>query len=946
MKYRLFDFQQDAVSQLLKKMDSMQNSYQNDGSLSAVSLTAPTGAGKTVISAAVAEGLFYGNDSYPGDADAAILWLSDSPALNKQTKNKFINACDLLNESVLEEIGPTFAKNHRKLMPGHVYFLNRQLLGKGKTLSNEVEGTRSFYDVLNDTIEDTDIHLYLFIDEAHRGLGKSGRDKGTSDSANKTIYGIIIDGQENINLPMPCVVGVSATPERFNNAMNGRKNRDMKAGVNVPVSAVRASGLIKDTIELRTPKMAANTKHQDLTQACRKLAESSRLWKKYCTDKKVFPVITPLMVIQVEDKVSKETLEELCLQIHKILPWLDISSCFANVFGAHEDITTAAGKIPYVSPENVEEKTEIRVLFAKDAVSTGWDCPRAEVIYSRRKRNDPTYIAQLIGRMIRTPLARRVDAVEELNTVACYLPEYDATTVNLVVDKLKQDNIVSDEGTHILTNAADVHFYGDTRKKVEQKISKVHSASAGALHDVPNTETSSPALTDDVSPYAAGTTRVNANESVEDISNVANSGSTNTAADEFPVADDEFSVSMDDLPDSEKELQDILDRVPNALVDDIRTSFEGIITRQVRHDKPDPFLDLWDCVDVLSADIDPDANLDAKIQSSFFNELEGDILHHPAEFKRAVNDIKNTTVSVKRVDPLTGDEFEDHEELVENDADRLVSYYKRAVSVFGGASDLVKYCLNRRMEENHDSDTQAIVRVCAAAYCMEIVQELETWAADYTEKLLDEYGPRRFAVSEENLPKWNRIDGNTKPYIERNLNIQASVTRQNMDYDRYPKHIICDDNGWAYINLFPIEKRVVETELAKSLTVAWYRNQPRNLHASLCIPYEMNGELEPMYPDFIFFEKLPNGTIARSIVDPHGDWLGDSIAKLKGYVSYLKDHPDMFASVQVVTGETDGELRYLDLKRKDVQDAIESFIGSSAKSLFNGALSRVYAPAK
>lgn len=54
----------------------------------------------------------------------------------------------------------------------------------------------------------------------------------------------------------------------------------------------------------------------------------------------------------------------------------------------------------------------------------------------------------------------------------------------------------------------------------------------------------------------------------------------------------------------------------------------------------------------------------------------------------------------------------------------------------------------------------------------------------------------------------------------------------------------------------------------------------------------------------------------------------------------------MFASVQVVTGETDGELRYLDLKRKDVQDAIESFIGSSAKSLFNGALSRVYAPAK
>ena len=58
MKYGLIDFQKDAVTELLKKMESMRRSYDADGSLSAVSLTAPTGAGKTVISAAVAEGLF------------------------------------------------------------------------------------------------------------------------------------------------------------------------------------------------------------------------------------------------------------------------------------------------------------------------------------------------------------------------------------------------------------------------------------------------------------------------------------------------------------------------------------------------------------------------------------------------------------------------------------------------------------------------------------------------------------------------------------------------------------------------------------------------------------------------------------------------------------------------------------------------------------------------
>ena len=41
-------------------MDSMQHTCAEDGSLSASSLTAHTGAGKTVILAAVTEGLFYG----------------------------------------------------------------------------------------------------------------------------------------------------------------------------------------------------------------------------------------------------------------------------------------------------------------------------------------------------------------------------------------------------------------------------------------------------------------------------------------------------------------------------------------------------------------------------------------------------------------------------------------------------------------------------------------------------------------------------------------------------------------------------------------------------------------------------------------------------------------------------------------------------------------------
>ncbi len=853
MRYELFDFQKDAVNSLLKKMASMQRIYKEDGSLSAVSLTAPTGAGKTVISAAVAEGLFYGNEAYPGDDRAVILWLSDSPSLNEQTMKRFDDATDLLNgATAMEIIGPDFAKNHRKLESNHVYFLNRQLLGKGKKLSNEIEGGRSFYDVLNDTIEDEELHLYLFIDEAHRGLG-TGNDKGTSDSANKTIYSIIIDGQEGINKPMPCVVGISATPERFNNAMQGRKNRDMKSGVDVPVSAVRDSGLIKDTIELRTPKKAANTKHQDLTQACVKLAEASKVWKEYCVSKNI-PVVIPLMVVQVEDRVTNDTLTALCEQIHKVLPWLDISDCFANVFGEHEDITTAICKIPYVKPDEVSERMNVRVLFAKDAVSTGWNCPRAEVIYSRRKRTDPTYIAQLIGRMVRTPLARRVETVEELNTVACYLPEFDADTVNAVVERLKEDNVAVPTNK-ILKNPVDVSFFGKTKEKLKDKLEKKQansgqSSSSGAVSQSVeskstgiHTEEDTPSLKypnafhEETFPYGKPPTKPTSDE------------------DEFKINADEFSVDVDDdIEDTEEELQDAFDRLPNADAGAIMKSFEDIITRQVRHDKPNHFLDLWDCVDIIHADLDQDSDLGTKLQNEFYNNVEGEIQKHPAEFKRALNDITNTTVAVKRVDPLTGEAFEDREELVENDEVRLNSYYKNAVNVFAGASDLVKYYINKRTSEQYDPYTQAIARISAVGYCLEIVQAMELWAEEKTGFLLDKYGSQRYAVSEDNRAKWDRIEGNTKPYIERNLSIKASITRQNMEYDKYPKHIIADENGWAYLNLNDLEKKVVATELDKAITLAWYRNQSRNLNASLSIPYELkNGEWENMYPDFIFF---------------------------------------------------------------------------------------------
>jgi hypothetical protein len=94
--------------------------------------------------------------------------------------------------------------------------------------------------------------------------------------------------------------------------------------------------------------------------------------------------------------------------------------------------------VRWVPPESIQDEEDIRVVLAKQAISTGWDCPRAEVLYSERPAKDATYIAQVIGRMVRSPLARRIATDDALNSVACFLPRFDRAALGKISDELTQ----------------------------------------------------------------------------------------------------------------------------------------------------------------------------------------------------------------------------------------------------------------------------------------------------------------------------------------------------------------------------------------------------------------------------------------------------------------------------------------------------------------------------
>lgn len=438
MKYQLFDYQRDAALGCLKQLRSGRRSWQEDRSRSSFALSAITGAGKTVIATAVIEAMLHGSSDLAFDADprATFLWVTDDPALNRQTRNKMLAASDLLQPGRLVVLDNDFLDS--SLSGGRVYFLNIQKLSKNSGLAQGGRNLRqySFWEVIANTISSGTTDLYLVLDEAHRGV-KPATDR-------KTIVQRIIEGAPGSNPPVPLVWGISATIARFTAAMDGAKDRIQFPHVEVDVRKVRASGLIKDEIGLDEPDESGTFGSTLLREAVRATLDYDRRWQTY-SEEQNSPEVLPVLVVQVADKVSDAQLSDMVTVIESEWPTLGPES-IAHVFGEHERLHLGTRAVDWVAPESIEGDHAIRVVFAKTAISTGWDCPRAEVLYSERPATDATNIAQIIGRMVRSPLAQRIATDDALNSVACYLPKFNREALHSIKDELEGNGKSGAEG--------------------------------------------------------------------------------------------------------------------------------------------------------------------------------------------------------------------------------------------------------------------------------------------------------------------------------------------------------------------------------------------------------------------------------------------------------------------------------------------------------------------
>lgn len=945
MRYTLLPYQDAAVAKIMNNLDEARNST----TPAVFALSAPTGAGKTVIATAVFERLLFHSNTSTPDPKAVVLWLSDNPDLNTQSRFRIEQASDKLS-SRTQEITSDF--NEDIFTPGMIYFLNTQKIGKGTKLTTindpAVSNTTqpdsqqiTIWDTIRNTINSPDHTLYLVVDEAHRGAATQYKNKTTI--LRRMIEGHTPEGHATPVPPIPIVMGISATPNAFKQ-MLAKMDLTMSniPDVTVDVDAVQESGLIKDTVYIYTPDSTASriVLAREGARACKR---ASTLWANYHQRQHSDgDPVAPLMVVQMRDKTTTADLDDIVRAIRKGWPEL-ANNAFANVYGEHTNLHAGGMDIPYIQPQYIQESTHIRVLFAKTAISTGWDCPRAEVLVSYRTAKDAAHIAQIIGRMVRSPLARRIDGDDELNTVVCMLPMFDVQGVNAIVDAINDE--------HPGDNSGD----GNTQPFATTERENLQSTLTHTMSTDNNTDNNDIRTNNDTNDTIDADTAIPDNavdDGVDDdLNNAASLVTPTTVTDTTSDTDSTDSVTTTPTaPTPTPEPTPTSEEQRFAHHDAVNKVFTSLPRMVKPNAKADP---ISMCLNLGTA-LQEDGfrtNGGREARTELHNIINGKLAQYNTQVAQHRDAILTVNSALQEYNvhtgALTGTDGTTFSANI-HDTYVIEEAFNDAVRVF--TKDIATSWVKDKVAHaaTHDTDNDTIIalqnaqlQLAALARVDGIGNAIDHEANALATRWLEKEAANISGVSDERAEVYNRIRGMAAAPTMDTLHMPNNITaipRKRLangtmeEYPRYAKHIFAGNDGLAPINLNKLERKIIETEIARSTTYAWYRNPPRAGATALSIVYKDGTEDKwcSMQPDFIIFRENTDGEITASIIDPHGAHLGDALDKLRALADYAETYGDHFAQILSISDIDTKNTKHadtffsLDLKRKDIRDAVRS----------------------
>ena len=942
MKAELFTFQKRALSELRMKSAEAVYRYGRSHSKQVVSFTAPTGAGKTIIMAALIESIFFGDEVYPEQPEAIIVWLSDSPQLNEQSKDKIDLKADKIRLGQCVTVQDD-SFDQEMFDDGHIYFLNTQKLGKSSNLTKHTDNRQyTIWETLANTARDKSDRLYFIIDEAHRGM--QGREAGRATTImQKFLKGSPADGIE----AMPVVIGMSATSARFNALVQGIASDTQY--VVVTTDEVRASGLLKDRIVISYPEENSGNKDMAVLQAAAdEWKDKWDHWYQYCYEQH-YAYVNPILVIQVQNatssSISATDLHDCVQKIEERTGIRFREGEVVHTFGDANNVIRINGlNVPYVAPSAIAEDKRIRVVFFKESLSTGWDCPRAETMMSFRHATDATYIAQLLGRMIRTPMQMHIQVDETLNDVHLYLPYFNSDTVKEVVEELQNA-----EGGDI---PADIYGESlDTRVMDTLSVRPRSSASGGTRHtpaypgqmsmfDLPGGTQPMELHDGGATPYGSGGqtgtasgvreassfstgTRGTQQENPQQVQPAQNADRPSAAVPSSGAsqAAPEGQTAQSEPEYVQESFIDTLDR--EGVVKAINDS--GLLSYDVRNVRINNYLNsLYSLARLLR-------------QSGKYQDATDDVLEEIVKMIREyVGDLKRDgkydgmakkimEFQMKsQVFDVFGETVDDnivHMFMSTTDID-IDRQFRRAETKLGNEGVGNKYG-----HYYYDEDDPNAYKIDVILYASndDCYARLLAYAEKAFHKMNDNYRRKIVGLGDRFIKQYDAIVSNGDVVSKHNFRLPETISLPHeVNGKDYDDHLFVDDSGKARINLNTWEEGVLVEEQSQADYVCWLRNPPRKPW-SLCIPYEMGGEQKPAYPDFVIIRKDSDDEYVVDILEPHDPTRIDNLGKARGFAEYARQNPGV-GRIQLIRMSKDavGHNRFkrLDMAMSAVRDKV------------------------
>lgn len=340
--------------------------------LRTILLEAPTGSGKTVMTSIWLDRLATELGSL------SFVWLAPNK-LHEQSLARMQAASEHLPS--LTFIEP--ASLGRSLAAGEVLFLNWDSVNKKGNTLRKTDGHErglTLDSVLTATREEGK-KIVLVVDESHVHV--------SAEAAQEVIHEII---RPDLTLE------VSATPniQRYDSKVTVDREEVVAEGlirkevvINPGMSTVIGASNGSDSVTIQGGGDAKTVLQEALAMRNR-LARTFR-------EKGVG--VNPLLLVQFPDAAAGDK------------QMGDFEDLLAK-----EGVTTSNGKLAVwlsdekVNLENIETSMGGQeVLFFKQAIALGWDCPRAQVLVALRELKVNSFTAQVLGRILRQPLRKHFE---------------------------------------------------------------------------------------------------------------------------------------------------------------------------------------------------------------------------------------------------------------------------------------------------------------------------------------------------------------------------------------------------------------------------------------------------------------------------------------------------------------------------------------------------------